>query len=64
MAAKILVKDGKKYGGKYVATKSFKHTDVLCSGTDPLMVIEEAKKKGAKNPVLIYVAEKGVVHIY
>ena len=64
MPAKILIKDGHKYGGKYVATRSFKHTSVLCSGTDPLTVIEEAKKKGAEDPVLIYVPEKGVGHIY
>lgn len=64
MPANILVKDGEKYGGKYVATRSFKDKKVLCSGTDPVKVIEEAKKRGAQNPVIIYVFKKGMVHIY
>ena len=64
MSKNIIVKNGEKYTGKYVATKSFDDKRVMCSGTDPVKVFKEAKKKGAKNPVLVYVFEKGMTHIY
>jgi len=64
MPAKALVKDGRKYGGKYVATRSFKSKKVLCAGTDPVKVVREAKEMGAKDPVLVFVPEEGTVHIY
>ncbi|MEI9475192.1 MAG: DUF5678 domain-containing protein [Deltaproteobacteria bacterium] len=64
MPIKMLTKDGKKYGGKYVATRSFKNRSVVCAGTDPIKVVAEAKKRGVQEPVLIYIPEKGTIHIY
>jgi len=64
MPANILVKRIRKYAGKYVATKSFEDGNVISSGTDPVKVVKEAKKKGANDPVLIYIPEKGMTHIY
>lgn len=64
MPVSILVKDGKRYGGKYVATRSFKDKNVISAGSDPVKVIQEAKDKGAKDPVLIYIPIKGMIHIY
>ncbi len=60
----ILLKDGEKYGGQYVATKSFKNRKVVCSGSDPSTVFNEAKKKGVMAPVVFYVPKKGIVQIY
>jgi len=64
MPAKVMVKDGRKYGGKYIATRSFKNKKVLCAGTDPVKVIREAKEMGAKDPVLVFVPKEGMVQIY
>jgi hypothetical protein len=64
MPVRMLLNDAKKYGGKYVATRSFKNKKILCAGTDPVKVVQEAKKMGAKDPVLIFVPKEGVVHIY
>jgi len=64
MPSNILVKNAEKYGGKYVATRSFKNKNVLSSGDDPTKVFNEAKSKGAKDPVIFYVPEKDMVHIY
>jgi hypothetical protein len=64
MPANILVKRGRKYCGKYIATKSFEDTNIISSGIDPVKVVKEAKKKGANDPVLIYIPEKGMTHIY
>lgn len=64
MSGKTLIKDGKKYGGKYVATRSFKDTRVICSGSNPKKVFDEAKKKGAKDPVILFVPKAGMVNIY
>jgi hypothetical protein len=64
MPDNVLVKDGEKYGGKYVATRSFKDKKVISFGPDPSKVFNEAKKKGAKDLVVFYVPKKDSVHIY
>ncbi len=64
MKAAILVKDSKRYGGKYVAIRSVKSKEVLISGKDPSKVYDKAKDKGAKNPIIFYVPKKGMVHIF
>lgn len=61
---KPLVKDGERYGGKYVATKSFADKKVVSHGDDPVMVYNDAKKKGHEDPVVFYVPPKGMVQIY
>ena len=50
----------KKFGGKYVATKSFTDTEVIASGTDLIKVYNRAVKKGVKDPVINYILKKGV----
>jgi len=59
----ILKGDSKKYGGKYVAIRSFKNNEVLCTGKDPSKVLDCARKQ-AKKPVIFFVPKKDVVHIY
>lgn len=60
----VLLKDGEKYGGQYVATKSFKDRAVVTYGIDPSKVFNDAKDKGVKSPVVFYVPKKGMVQIY
>jgi len=60
----VLVNDGEKYGGLFVATRTFQDKDVLVSGTDPLEVYNAARKKGVEHPVVFYVPEKDVVQVY
>jgi hypothetical protein len=64
MEVNILLNDGERYGGKYVALRSFSEKDVISSGSDPREVSAEAKRSGAEDPVLFYVPERGMVHIY
>jgi hypothetical protein len=64
MAIKEIVKDSRKYAGKYVATKSFSSRVVITSGKDPIKVLESAEKKGVKNPVVFYIPLSNMVHIY
>ncbi len=59
----ILKGDSKRYSGKYVAVRSFKNNEVLCTGRNPSRVLNCAKKQ-ARNPVIFYVPKKDVVHIY
>lgn len=59
----ILKSDSEKYNGKFVAVRSFKNNEVLCSGKDPGRVLSRAKKQ-AKNPVIFYIPQKDVIHIY
>ena len=39
----VLLKDGEKYNGQYVATKSFKDRKVVSHGSDPSKVFNEAR---------------------
>lgn len=64
MSIKTLIKDGEKYGGNYVATRSFKDTKVVCFGANPKKVYDEAKGKGVKDPVIFFVPKAGIVNIY
>lgn len=64
MKSLVLLKDGEKYGGKYVATQSFMCHKVVSFGNDMKNVRKEAQDKGFINPVVFYVPEKGMAHIY
>ncbi len=61
--AKVLVKTD-KFKGRYVALKSFKDNTVVGSGKNPAAALKAAKTKGIAEPVLVYVPEKELVHIY
>jgi hypothetical protein len=56
--------DRKKFGGKYVATKSFTDTEVIASGKNPIKVYDKAVKMGIKEPVIDYVFKEGVTYIF
>ncbi len=58
-----LVKDPKKYSGKYVATKTFRDKRVISSGSDPVKVFNDAKKQGVEEPVIFYVPKKDMAYI-
>ncbi|OHE61278.1 MAG: hypothetical protein A2Z47_11310 [Thermodesulfovibrio sp. RBG_19FT_COMBO_42_12] len=60
---KVLV-NSDEYNGRYVAMKSFEDHTVIGVGDDPETAIKDALSKGYPNPVLLYVPEKDVVHIY
>jgi len=64
MANNVLIRDAEKYSGSFVATLSFTSKDVICSGKDAMSVLEEAKKRGADDPVVFYIPEIDMVHIY
>ncbi|MDT8316934.1 MAG: DUF5678 domain-containing protein [bacterium] len=64
MPGNILVNDGEKYSGQYVATRSFTDKDVVASGTDPLKLIAEVKGLGVGDPVVFFVPKEDVVQIY
>lgn len=60
----VMVNDSEKYGGQYVATRSFDDRDVISFGPDPASVIEEAVRKGAPEPVIVFVPVRGMVSVY
>lgn len=63
MRNQILV-SGKKYRGKYVALNSFNSQKVVASGVEPVDVVKKAEEKGVKSPVIVFVPEKKLTHIY
>jgi hypothetical protein len=59
-----LVNNGDQYSGQYVAVKSFSDRTVVSHGAEPVAVLSEAKEKGVTDPVLIFVPEQNMIHIY
>ena len=53
-----------EYNGRYVAMKGFEDHTVIGVGDDPEAAIKDALAKGYKEPVLLYIPEKEMVHIY
>ena len=60
---KILVTTD-KFNGRYFAMKSFDDNTLVGVGEDPEKALKDAETKGFKNPVLLYIPEKDLVHIY
>ena len=53
-----------EYNGRYVALKSFDDNTIVGVGDNPEEALKIAERKGFKNPVLLYIPEKDLVHIY
>lgn len=65
MSQLVLVKsNGDQYSGQYVAVKSFGNREVISHGKQPVEVLKEANDKGYSEPVLLFIPEQGMVHIY
>jgi len=64
MQPQVLVNDSEKYGGQYVATRSFDDRDVISYGSDPAAVVDDAVKKGVEHPVVVYIPARGMVSVY
>jgi hypothetical protein len=60
---KILVTTD-EFNGRYVAMKSVDDNTIVGVGDDPEKALREAEEKGFKNPILLYIPEKDLVHIY
>ena len=60
---KVLV-NTEEFNGRYVALRNFDDNTVVGVGDDPDAALREAKAKGYESPVLLFVPEKDVVHIY
>ena len=63
MQPMTLVSDS-QYEGKYVALKSFKDNTVIASGKAPVDALKEAEKKGFADPVVVFVPQSNMTHIY
>lgn len=53
-----------EYNGRYVALKSFDDNTIVGVGDNPEEALKDAARKGFKNPILLYIPEKDIVHIY
>jgi hypothetical protein len=56
--------DTKKFGGKYVATRSFTDDEVIAFGKDPIEVYNKAVEMGVKDPVIDYIFEEGIPYCF
>lgn len=53
-----------EHNGRYVAMRSFDDNTIVGVGDDPEKALRDAEVKGFKNPVILYIPEEDVVHIY
>lgn len=53
-----------EFNGRYVAMKSFDDNSIVGIGDTPEEALKDAERNGFKDPVLLYIPEKDVVHIY
>jgi hypothetical protein len=53
-----------EFNGRYVAMKSVDDNTIVGVGEDPGKALKDAESKGFKTPVLLYIPEKDLVHIY
>lgn len=61
---RTLVANAKKYIDEYVTVESFSSNKVVTHGKNLIDVVNRAKKMGIKEPVLIYVPDPKILHIY
>jgi hypothetical protein len=59
----VLIKDI-KYSGQYVVIKDLNDSTIITHGDDPKTIYEEAVKKGFLEPIILFVPNKDMVHIY
>ena len=60
---KVLVNTD-EFNGRYVAMKSSEDNTIVGVGDNPEEALKDAEEKGFKNPILLYIPEKDIVHIY
>jgi len=53
-----------EFNGRYVAMKGFDDNTIVWVGDNPASALKEAEAKGVRNPVLLYIPEEDIVHIY
>ena len=56
--------DSRKFGGRFVATRSFSSNEVICSGKRPEAVFRRAKALGVEEPVINYIQEAGADRLH
>ena len=60
----LLLENADEYAGNYVAMKSYHDKRVIAHGKDPQVVLNTAKEKGVKSPVIFYIPEPGSKGVY
>ena len=63
MEQNVLVSDS-KYEGQYVALKSFQDNTVVASGAEPVVALNLAEKKGFHDPVVVFIPQSNMTHVY
>jgi len=54
----------KKYQEKYVVFESFNSKNIVAYDEDPVEAMKKARKKGFKNPVIMYVPDENISELY
>lgn len=58
------MQESEKYCGHFVATRHYGDREVVCHGKNPVLVYNEALKKGIGDPIVFYVPADNAVQVY
>ena len=53
-----------RYGGRFVALRSFTNNTVMASGKDAGRVLTAARRRGARQPVIVFVPPRNVTCLF
>ncbi len=54
----------KEYAGEYIAWRSWLSRKIIAHNQDPSKTYEDARKTGAKEPVIMFVPDLNMVSLY
>ena len=54
----------KEYAGEYVAYRSWLSKEIVAHSKDPAKAYENARHKGVREPVLMFIRDPNMVYVY
>lgn len=64
MVVKRITNAGPEHHGKYVATAGFNSQEIIAFGKDAGKVIDEARKLGHEQPIIMFIRDPKITYIY
>ena len=59
-----IIRVPKEYAGEYVARRSWNSKKIIAHSKDPSVAYKNARRLGAKEPVLMFIRDPDVVYLY
>lgn len=53
-----------KHYGKHIVTAGLNHNEILAYGNDPGKLVDQARKQGHKEPLIIFIPDPNITYMY